>query len=257
MQLKKLDHYEPQLTSTTSTPHKNNDLLSATVASIILFCWFFSLIELLRLDISNLSWVVIFSFVCIRAFFHTGIFIILHEAIHGVVVSSRQINDYIGRVACLLYAFLPYKAMAENHHLHHRYPATEEDPDFFCTNPRAYLSWYCSFMRKYQHGKQFWILFWGMTVIFWILIFLQVSVANIFLFWVIPIVISSLQLFTFGIFLPHRESSRGYSDRHRANSINYPVFLSFLACYHFGYHWEHHEHPYLPWYRLPLVRQKS
>ncbi|MBD3338449.1 MAG: beta-carotene ketolase, partial [Candidatus Lokiarchaeota archaeon] len=23
---------------------------------------------------------------------------------------------------------------------------------------------------------------------------------------------------------------------------------------HFGYHWEHHEYPNIPWWRLPAVR---
>ena len=257
MQSIKLNQNEQNKPLSSVSAHRanNNNVVSVIIAIAILGCWFVSLVELLKLDISNLSWVWIALGVCLRSFLHTGIFIIIHEAIHGVVVSDRKINDQIGRAACLLYAFLPYRAMATNHHLHHLHPATEEDPDFY-HDSNNYLRWYFSFMQKYQHGKQFWILFWGMTVVFWLLIFLQVSVANIFLFWVIPIVISSLQLFTFGIFLPHRKTSLVYSDRHRARTIDYPVFFSFLACYHFGYHWEHHEYPYLPWYRLPSVRHK-
>ena len=254
MQSTKLNQdQQHQSLSQASAKRANNNIASVSIASIILICWLVSLIELLKLDISNLSWVWILAGVGVRSFLHTGIFIIIHEAIHGVIVSSRQVNDRIGSVACLLYAFLPYQAMSINHHLHHRHPATQEDPDFF-DDSNNYLRWYWSFMQKYQHGKQFWILFWGMTVVFWLLIFLQVSVANIFLFWVIPIIISSLQLFTFGIFLPHRKTAAAYSDRHRARTINYPVFLSFLACYHFGYHWEHHQYPHLPWYKLPSVR---
>jgi beta-carotene ketolase (CrtW type) len=83
----------------------------------------------------------------------------------------------------------------------------------------------------------------------------QIPLSNIFLFWVIPILISSMQLFTFGIFLPHRQPKE--SDRHQAKSSNYSTFWSFIACYHFDYHWEHHEYPYLPWYSLPIARHKN
>lgn len=31
--------------------------------------------------------------------------------------------------------------------------------------------------------------------------------------------------------------------------------LSFLTCYHFDYHWEHHRWPYAPWWQLPLCKQ--
>jgi hypothetical protein len=34
---------------------------------------------------------------------------------------------------------------------------------------------------------------------------------------------------------------------HNARSSSMPIWLSLLTCYHFGYHWEHHEYPYVPW----------
>lgn len=30
--------------------------------------------------------------------------------------------------------------------------------------------------------------------------------------------------------------------------------LSFLTCYHFDLHWEHHRWPYAPWWQLPACR---
>lgn len=254
MFVKKLSGSKSNNLICSTSAKANNSLISLSIAATILLCWFFSLVNLLKVDLSEFPLLFIIMGIWLRSFLHTGIFIIIHEAIHGVIVSSRQVNDYIGHVASLLYAFLPYKAMAKNHQLHHRNPATEEDPDFYSANPNNFVLWYVSFMQEYQSGRQFWILFWGMTVIFWALIYIQISVINIFLFWVIPIIISSLQLFTFGIFVPHKEHQQKSKDIHQARSINYPVLLSFIACYHFGYHWEHHQHPYLPWYKLPLVR---
>lgn len=250
--------------------------ISLAVAIIIILFWFASLIKFLTLDISQTSpALVIFGFF-LRSFLHTGLFITTHEAIHGLIFGDRKINRAIGHITSFLYAFLSYKALTKNHRLHHRYPASAQDPDFDASN--NFLLWYFNFMKEYQRGGQAGISVLGMAIVFGFLIGLQISLLNILLFWVTPIIFSSLQLFTFGIFLPHRQdkkdcnipqtwqyhrsqtqtkkkSSPSPRDHHQAKTINYSVFLSFITCYHFGYHWEHHQHPYLPWYKLPLAHQ--
>ena len=238
------------------TYSQTSSQIGLVVASTIIFLWLVSLIGLLTIDISQSPLFFTFLGVLLRSFLHTGLFITTHEAIHGVIFPDRQINNFFGYITSWLYALLPYKILAKNHRLHHRYPATKQDPDFCLSGSNNFLLWYINFMKKYQEGSQAWSLLIGMAIIFCILIILHISLANIFLFWVIPILISSWQLFTFGIFLPHRQTKEGYSDRHRAKSNNYSIFWSFIACYHFGYHWEHHQYPNLPWYFLPLVHQR-
>ena len=76
---------------------------------------------------------------------------------------------------------------------------------------------------------------------------------NLTLFWIIPSILSSVQLFYFGTFLPHREPEGGYKNTHCAETNPLPTFWSFITCYHFGYHEEHHEHPNVPWWKLPEV----
>ncbi len=250
--------------STTVSSHtQTNSQIGLVIATSIILFWFASLIKFLTLDISQIPLVLIILGVFVRSFLHTGLFITTHEAIHGLISSDRQINNGIGHITSFLYALLPYKVLTKNHRLHHRYPASNKDPDFHASN--NFLFWYLNFMREYQTGRQAWILVIGMAIIFCLLICLQISPTNIFLFWVIPIIVSSLQLFTFGIFLPHRQEQKDcsnrqswhYQDRHRAKTIDYSVFCSFIACYHFSYHWEHHQYPYLPWYKLPLVHQQQ
>ncbi|NJR44359.1 MAG: beta-carotene ketolase [Hyellaceae cyanobacterium CSU_1_1] len=226
------------------------------VSTTLILFWFVSLIVLLALDINTIPLYLIILGIFLRIFLQTGLFITTHEAIHGTIYQNSLINDAFGYITSFLYAILPYKTLAKNHQLHHRHPASEKDPDFNCLHSNNFLFWYLSFMQEYQKGRQFWILLVGMTIIFCTFICLHISIINIFLFWIIPILISSVQLFTFGIFLPHRQRDEEYSDRHRARSNNYSVFWSFIACYHFGYHWEHHQYPNLPWYQLPVARQK-
>ena len=230
-------------------------LLGLLIATTIFLLWFSSLIFLLSIDVSQTSLFLIVSAVLVRTFLHTGIFITAHDAMHGTVFpQNRQINDFIGSVATRLYVLLPYKTLLEKHRLHHRYPASSKDPDFCEQGQHNALIWYLDFMKGYMVGKQSWVVFFGMTIIFYLFRWgLNIPVSNLLLFWVLPILFSSIQLFYFGIFVPHRQPKGGYTNRHRAKSTYYDVLWSLIACYHFGYHWEHHEFPHLPWYKLPSV----
>jgi fatty acid desaturase len=109
-----------------------------------------------------------------------------------------------------------------------------------------------TFMRRYLTLGQ-WLrlvaVFWGLQAL--------VALPNLLLFWALPSVLSTLQLFFFGTWLPHREPPGGHRGPHRATSGDYSDLVSLLTCYHFGgYHREHHEHPALPWWRLPETAQR-
>jgi beta-carotene ketolase (CrtW type) len=109
-------------------------------------------------------------------------------------------------------------------------------------------------MDGYMNGKERTAMLFKIIAIVLVARFgLHIAIANLALFWFLPIVLSSLQLFFFGTYLPHRSETAG--GTHHAVSSNYPFVISLLTCYHFGYHWEHHEYPNLPWYSLPAIRQ--
>ena len=77
----------------------------------------------------------------------------------------------------------------------------------------------------------------------------------LWLFLWLPPVLAALQLFTFGTWLPHRLPAHGHTNRHHAASSDLPSWLSFLTCYHFGYHLTHHAFPWVAWWRLPEARR--
>jgi beta-carotene ketolase (CrtW type) len=191
-----------------------------------------------------------------RTFLHTGLFIISHDAMHNSLMPNHRLaNDLMGKFAIGLYGFLPYERSRINHWRHHLYPAQISDPDFHNGIHDHPVIWYLKFMGEYLPLYQFilvvssWgLIFYGLSKIF------HISLANFIVFWILPLVLSSIQLFFFGTYLPHRGNDREATNRHRANSTNYPIFWSFLTCYHFGYHWEHHEYPQVPWYELPEIR---
>jgi beta-carotene ketolase (CrtW type) len=228
--------------------------LGIIVAGTAIALWSSSLFAFLGSDLSKIPPILVVFAVLWRIFLQTGLFITAHDAIHGTVFPDNRVNHWIGRLATRLYALLPYDTLYEKHWQHHRHPASADDPDFAEGDRNNPFAWYVTFMKGYLDGKQAWVLLIGMALIFGILRWgFAFPTSNIFLFWVLPIIFSSMQLFYFGIFLPHRQPLGGYRNHHRAESSGYSAFWSFLTCYHFGYHWEHHEYPYLPWYKLPLV----
>jgi beta-carotene/zeaxanthin 4-ketolase len=228
------------------------------IALTIVALWAVSWIWLLFADISQFSIFGLIIAVFIHTFLQTGLFITAHDAMHGnIYPQNRQINNLIGAIALVIYAFLPYQTLLEKHRLHHRYPASINDPDFCESSDNNAFFWYLRFMQGYLDPKQLSVLLIGIIAIFTILRYVcNLSIANLILFWILPILLSSVQLFYFGTFLPHRQPVGGYNDRHRCQSSNYSVFWSFIACYHFSYHWEHHEYPHLPWYKLPMANDR-
>lgn len=230
-------------------------LVGLLVPLLVLIAWTVSLVGACWLDLSHCAGIIILGIIALRTFLHTGLFVTAHDAMHGTVaIDSPRLNHFIGRLCTTLYAFLSYSALQSKHQLHHQHPATALDPDFW---EGGMGRWYLQFMRSYLVGaswRQIWTLLLGMAAIFIGLHGLgQVSIANLLLFWVLPILLSSLQLFYFGTFLPHHTPAT--LGKHRSRSSNLSTIWSVLTCYHFGYHWEHHEYPQLPWYKLPSVKE--
>lgn len=226
--------------------------LGLFIALLVLLAWATSLVYFLGQDIGERLWLVIPALLWLT-FLYTGLFITAHDAMHGAILPGRhRWNGAIGAFCLFIYALFPYNKIRRNHFEHHRHPGSPKDPDYHDGVRSGFWPWCLHFLRGY-------ITWWqivGMALIFNILHhFLRIPVANLLLFWVTPSLLSTLQLFYFGTYLPHREPAGGYEDRHHARSNDYSPFWSFLSCYHFGYHWEHHEYPGTPWWRLPEKRR--
>ncbi|BBD60212.1 fatty acid desaturase [Nostoc sp. HK-01] len=229
---------------------KNNNK-GIFIACIILVLWTINITLFLSLNISKIPIILIFLGMFWQTFIYTGLFITAHDAMHGVVFPQNpKVNNWIGKIFVLLYGLFPYQELLKKHCLHHRYPSTKDDPDFYDNQYQNFFAWYFNFIKSYWSWKQH----LGFIVVFIILRYvLNILQINLILFWVIPSICSSIQLFYFGTFLPHRRLESGYTSVHQTRSIALPIFWSFISCYHFGYHKEHHEYPNVPWWRLPEV----
>lgn len=181
---------------------------------------------------------------------NVGLFIVAHDAMHGSLAPHRPgVNRAFGRVALGLYAGFWFDSLRKSHFEHHRRPGTDDDPDFSAHH--RLLPWYAGFIRRYFGWPQLLVLA-AATVA---LRLAGAPMANILLLWAAPAMLSSLQLFYFGTFLPHRAQEREFADDHRARSNEFGWLASLLSCYHFGYHHEHHLAPHVPWWRLPAERR--
>lgn len=210
------------------------------VASVLYFDWTRSPLLLVPLMVCWLSWL------------YVGLFIVAHDCMHGTLSSSARINRVVGTICLGLYACFDFAQMREKHRDHHRYPGTARDPDFLVAEAPSLRAWYLKFFREYSTPRQYLLI----TALSWsYLLLLDVPVANVLVFWALPALLSSLQLFVFGTYLPHRPAADDFPDGHHARSNDYPRWLSLMTCFHFGYHHEHHLAPHVPWWRLPEVRR--
>lgn len=214
--------------------------------AVIVF-WALALIGNLALDIDWSSpWTYLRIWVQMHLF--TGLFITAHDAMHGTVAPGRPVlNRRIGTLAAFLFVFNDYRKLLPKHHEHHRHVASEDDPDYHTGNP-AFLRWFWDFVTEY-------ITFWQIlaaAIFYNVLIYLGVAELHLIIYWIIPSILSMLQLFVFGTYLPHRGE---HDNAHHARSQQSHPIGAFLTCYFFGYHFEHHDKPGIPWWKLWRERE--
>ena len=226
------------------------------LGALIGVSWLVTLVIGLQIEPNQLHPVVIAGWILFRSFLHTGLFIIAHDAMHNSLVPGRGvINRRVGQLCLWLYAGLNYNVCKSNHHRHHLMPESEADPDFCPANNRSLLAWLVRFMRNYVNPAQL-----GRLSIVLVALWLVSSTNQsqpyvpICVTYLIPLLISTGQLFFVGTYLPHRKDEQQKGNEVSIKSLNLHPLVSLLACYHFGYHREHHNNPEAPWFLLPELR---
>lgn len=226
------------------------NIMGLLIAWVIILTWLGHLVWLLvgAQWPAALPWAIVF--VMVQTYLYTGLFITAHDAMHGQVSPNHTINKTIGRVATFLFAALSYSRLKEKHWLHHRHPGEAADPDY-CTTSQNFFKWWFSFMRNYITWPQIII----MALVFNMLQ-LWIPSSKLLLFWVLPAFLSTFQLFYFGTYRPHRLPHDESMMPHHARSQKRSHVWAMLSCYFFGYHFEHHESPVTPWWKLYQVRNQ-
>lgn len=192
----------------------------------------------------SLSNVYLYLGVIVQAYLYTGLFITAHDAMHGSISKSGKVNSVIGYICSVLFAGLSYKKLRKNHFMHHSFPGTDKDPDY-CSYSGNFFIWWASFLKRYISLTQ--IIF--MAVVFNLLKLITGEI-SVWIFFVLPVILSTFQLFYFGTYLPHRTPHSHEMLPHNSRTQKKNHLLAMLSCYFFGYHYEHHESPKTSWWRL-------
>lgn len=214
------------------------------IALLIIVGWVLHVLYLLLAQPINFSFIAFWMHLFIQTWLSTGLFITAHDAMHGTVAKSKVLNNLLGRFSTFLYAGMGYGKLLSCHIDHHKYPATDKDPDYTVGNQQFFVWWY-RFMMRYVTVWQVLI----MAVLFNVLL-LKFSEVQLLLFWVLPLVLSTFQLFYFGTFLPHKLPHTPLMGEHRSRTLPRNHLYAFVSCYFFGYHLEHHTSPHTPWWKL-------
>ena len=220
------------------------------VAGMIFITWAASL-TLLLLSPSTIIWYILIPGILVQTQLYTGLFITAHDAMHGTVApKNKKLNHLLGAISVFVYALFNYKQLRAKHQFHHDFPGSEKDPDFHQLHKPKFWQWYTHFLFSYLRWPQL----LGMAILFNVLHHLfKIPLENLLLFWVLPSLLSTLQLFYFGTYLPHRKTTIPFQDKHNAHSLNYSTIKSLITCYHFGgFHHKHHLHPGVAWWQLPM-----
>lgn len=205
-----------------------------------------------RIDASN--WALAPFIFALQCWLSVGLFIVAHDGMHGSLApAAPKLGQGVGAVLLFLYAGFGWRRMRDAHFDHHRHVGTAGDPDFNAVNPHNFWPWYGLFLKRY-FGPLSMAWVWTVVLSYWLL--LDVPMLNIVLLYGFPAMASSLQLFYFGTYRPHRHESAagaaaGFVDRHNARSNDFGPLASLFSCFHFGYHHEHHLSPGTPWWALP------
>lgn len=202
----------------------------------------FILLRYFNVDFAN---PLTYFFMLLQTHLYTGLFITAHDAMHGAISSNKKLNNILGTVAATLFAYNSYQKLFPKHHQHHRFVATDRDPDY---HQGGFISWYFKFVREYVSIWQ--IVLMALTYEILIRIFPK---PNVILFYIIPSLLATLQLFYFGTYLPHRGEHR---NEHKSSTQKKNHLWAFLSCYFFGYHYEHHNAPGVPWWQLYKEKNK-
>lgn len=229
-----------------------SDYVGLGWAIAIVGLWGLTAIVAVLIPFQDVPWWGMIGGILIRTFLHTGLFILAHDAMHiNLVPRQLWLNQSLGKITVQLYGMLSYENCRSNHLKHHQQPAQVGDPDFHDGVHYHLLLWYCHFLKGYFSWGQF-TKFLGAIAVFSSLThtLFATSYLSLFIFFLLPLLLSSWQLFIFGTYLPHgKQIAYG---KHRQSHHFLRWLWSLLSCYHFGtYHEEHHAQPHQPWFKLP------
>ncbi len=220
-------------------------------AILIIMLWSVNLYFSLSFVETSLTFFNYYAHILLQTYLFTGLFITAHDAMHGSISFNKTANKLFGWTAAFLFAGLSYKKLLSNHILHHKFPGTEQDPDYYKGRQNIFV-WWTVFLFRYVSIIQ--LLIMALLFNFLKIFFSDESILS---FWVVPAVLSTFQLFYFGTYKPHMQPHTNDMKPHNARTLKKNHFFAMISCYFFGYHHEHHESPHTPWWQMFKLKKAN
>ena len=222
------------------------------IAIGVILCWASHLAYMLFFVEFSATNLWMYLHIIIQAYLYTGLFITGHDAMHGNISEKRWVNTILGTLSVGLFAGMSYSRLRKNHGLHHKHVASEGDPDFYVRS-QNYWKWWAVFMWRYLTITQIVIMAVLFNVFLWA--FPAWGEAKILVYWALPAILGTLQLFYVGVYWPHREPHTSDMGIHKARTQKKNHLWAMISCYFFGYHYEHHEDQNIPWWQLYKTKE--
>lgn len=244
------------MTPVLALPSKTaQSVIGLTLAACIAGGWLG--IHIFGMFVFELTWSslpIALMLAAVQCWLSVGVFIVCHDAMHGSLAPGhKRLTAGIATVLLFLYAGFGWRNLRDAHFAHHKLAGREGDPDFDENNPSHFAKWYATFFKRY-FGWQSLIYVHTVVGIYWLV--LGIPMAQIFILYGAPALLSSLQLFYFGTYRPHHHDDESpFADDHNARTNEFGTLASLATCFHFGYHLEHHRRPDVPWWALPRAKQ--
>ena len=229
---------------------KFDSLKAQAIAITIMAAWMATILFALSSNHTLFGQLVLIFLII---FLSVGLFITAHDSMHGLISPRQKLNDWYGKIALYLYGAFSFKKLKQKHIEHHENPVSKSDPDYTDYPNEDFALWFWSFMRRYYGLKEFGLMHGHIIFFLWVA---DWNVSKVLIFYALPSLLSAIQLFYFGTYLPHRTGT-GHTNEHNARSNDFNEFISLITCYHFGYHYEHHAYPGTPWWKLPSKRKSK
>ena len=245
----------PIVSYPVSLPSRNSQrMLGLVLGAVIAGSWLgIHFYAMFVFELSWNAWPQVLLMAALQCWLSVGVFIVCHDAMHGSLAPGWQkINSALGAILLFLYAGFAWRKIRDAHFAHHKHTGKDGDPDFDTAHPTQFWAWYWTFFRRYFGWQS---LLYVNTVVGIYLFVFDIPFMQIFLLYGVPALLSSLQLFYFGTYRPHRQGEGAFADGHNARSDNFSTLASLASCFHFGYHLEHHRRPDVPWWALPGARR--
>lgn len=243
------------MTPPESRPSRNMQrAMGLVLAALIAGSWLgIHIYAMFVFELSWAAWPQVLLIAVLQCWLSVGVFIVCHDAMHGSLAPGWQkVNSALGAILLFLYAGFAWRKIRDAHFAHHKHTGKEGDPDFDTAHPTQFWAWYWTFLKRYFGWQS---LLYVHTIVGIYLFVFNIPFMQIFLLYGAPALLSSLQLFYFGTYRPHRHGAGEFADGHNARSDGFGTLTSLASCFHFGYHLEHHRRPDVPWWALPEARR--